>query len=126
MKRIFISMLFFILVCSNPITAEEGYVKTTMDNNRFEMLQISYSAYAYNIKFDKWTGNISVYTKDGVFATVRDSQNTTDIQNKQCIYQLMKGYKDSIEHCYIINTVTGEVWEVSFKKGGIVQYEKME
>ena len=124
MKRIIVSSIFFLLLCSTPITAEDGYVTTTMNNNRYEMLQISYSAYAYNIKFDKWTGNISVYTKDGFFATIRDPQNETDIQNKQCVYQLMKGYKDSNEHCYVINTTTGEVWEVSFKKGGIVQYEK--
>ena len=124
MRKIIFGMLSLLLLCSNPIAAEEGYVKTTMDNNRFEMLQISYSAYAYNIKFDKWTGNISIYTKDGVSATIRDPKNDTDIKNKQCIYQLMKGYKDSNEHCYVTNNITGEVWEVSFKKGGIVQYEK--
>lgn len=119
-----ISFILVLVMFCNNIRAEDGYVETTMDNNRFEMLQISYSAYAYSLKFDKWTGNITVYTKDGVSSTIRDPQNETDIQNKKCIYQLMKGYKDSIDHCYVINTVTGEVWEVSFKKGGIVQYEK--
>jgi hypothetical protein len=105
-------------------TFADDYNKTTMDNHRFEMLQISYGAHAYNIKFDKWTGNIWLYSKEGVSIAMRDPMNS-DIkeQDQKCIYQLMKGNVSSVESCFVLNTMTGEVWEVSFK-GSVAKYSK--
>lgn len=105
-------------------TFADDYNKTSMDNHRFEMLQISYGAHAYNIKFDKWTGNIWLYSKEGVSIAMRDPM-ASDIkeQDQKCIYQLMKGNTSSVESCFVLNTMTGEVWEVSFK-GSVVKYSK--
>ena len=102
----------------------DDYNQTSMDNHRFEMLQISYGAHAYNIKFDKWTGNIWLYSKEGVSIAMRDPM-ASDIkeQDQKCIYQLMKGNTSSVESCFVLNTMTGEVWEVSFK-GSVVKYSK--
>ena len=123
MKTKILSLIFLmVLSFSNVVLADDDYIKTTMDNNRYEMIQLVYGANAYNIKFDKWTGNIWLYSKDGVSLAMRDPNNA-DIQGNQCVYQLMKGNRDSIEHCFVINTATGEVWEVSFKKG-TVKYDK--
>lgn len=123
MKKILITLFLFALGCLSA-HSENDYVQTTMDDHRYEMLQVTYSAYSYNIKFDKWTGNIWLYTKDGSTVTMRDPSNETDLLNKQCVYQLMKGNRDSIERCYVINTVTGEVWEVIFAKGHSIRFEK--
>ena len=124
MKTKIFSFIFMLaLSCGNVVLAEDDYIKTTMDNNRFEMVQLVYGAYAYNIKFDKWTGNIWLYSKDGTTLAMRDPNNA-DNQGGQGVYQLMKGTRDSIEHCCVINTATGEVWDVSFKKG-VVKYEKI-
>lgn len=121
MKKFLIALF---LVVSLSVHSECEYVQTTMDSNRYEMVQLVYGAYAYNIKFDKWTGNIWLYTKDGSSVTMRDPMDEKDMINKQCVYQLMKGNKDSIEHCFVINTSTGEVWEVTFTKGHTIKYEK--
>ncbi len=123
MKKFLVSLLLFAFV-SQFVYPEEDYVQTTMDNHRYEMVQLVYGAYAYSIKFDKWTGNIWLYTKDGSSVTMRDPTDENDLINKQCVYQLMKGNRDSIEHCYVINTLTGDVWEVTFTKGHTIKYEK--
>ena len=123
MKTRILSLIFLmVLSFSNAVFADDDYIKTTMDNNRYEMVQLVYGANAYNVKFDKWTGNIWLYSKDGVSLAMRDPNNA-DNQGNQCVYQLMKGNRDSIEQCFVINTATGEVWEVSFKKG-TVKYDK--
>ena len=123
MKKNLITLLLSVFVTFS-VYSECDYVQTTMDDHRYEMVQLVYSAYAYNIKFDKWTGNIWLYTKDGVSMTMRDPVEDKDLENKQCVYQLMKGNRDSTEHCYIVNTSTGEVWEITFSKGHTVKYEK--
>lgn len=123
MKKLLISLFLITFVCLFA-HSENDYVQTTMDNHRYEMVQVIYGSYAYHIKFDKWTGNIWLYTKDGSTVTMRDPANETDLVNKQCVYQLMKGNRDSNERCYVVNTVTGEVWEVIFAKGHSIRYEK--
>ena len=55
---------------------------------------------------------------------MRDPVDEKDLENKKCTYQLMKGNRDSTEHCYVVNTSSGEVWEVTFSKGHAVKYEK--
>lgn len=116
--------LMIMLLAVGMTAMADDYVQTTMDDNRYEMVQVVFSAYTYNIKFDKWTGNIWLYTKDGVTVAMRDPADESGLQDKQCIYQLMKGNRDSIEHCYVLNTSTGEVWEVTFTKGRTVKFEK--
>ena len=123
MKKFLISFLLFIFVSSSA-HAEGDYIQTSMDDHRYEMIQLVSGAYAYNIKFEKWTGNIWLYTKDGSSVTMRSPSDEHDLINKQCVYQLMKGNKDSIERCFVVNTVTGEVWEVIFSKGYTIRYEK--
>lgn len=123
MKKILTTLIFFVIV-SLSAYSETDYIQTTMNSHRYEMVQLVYGANAYNVKFDKWTGNIWLYTKDGSTVTMRDPADEDDMVNKQCIYQLTKGNRDAMEHCYVVNTVTGEVWEVTFTKGHIVKYEK--
>ena len=123
MKKLIITLILFVLV-SLSAHAEVDYIQTTMDNHRYEMVQLVYGANTYNVKFDKWTGNIWLYTKDGSTVTMRDPADENDMVNKQCVYQLMKGNRDSMEHCYVVNTATGSVWEVTFTKGHLVKYEK--
>lgn len=123
MKKLIITLILFVLV-SLSAHAEVDYIQTTMDNHRYEMVQLVYGANTYNVKFDKWTGNIWLYTKDGSTVTLRDPADENDMVNKQCVYQLMKGNRDSMEHCYVVNTATGSVWEVTFTKGHLVKYEK--
>lgn len=123
MKKIFITLFLFVLV-SMSVHSESDYIQTTMDNHRYEMVQLVYGSNAYSVKFDKWTGNIWLYTKDGATVSMRDPADEKDLENKQCIYQLMKGNRDSAEHCYVVNTITGEVWEVTFTKGRTAKYEK--
>lgn len=123
MKKFIISLLLFTFV-SLYAYSEGDYVQTTMDGHRYEMVQLAYGSYAYSIKFDKWTGNIWLYTKDGSTVTMRDPADENDLVNKQCVYQLMKGNRDSVERCYVVNTTTGDVWEVTFSKGHTVKYEK--
>lgn len=124
MKKLLLTLLLFSVVSFSSYTTADDYVQTTMDDNRYEMVQVVFSAYTYNIKFDKWTGNIWLYTKDGVTVAMRDPADESCTQNKQSVYQLMKGNRDSIEHCYVLNTVTGEVWEVTFTKGRTIKFEK--
>lgn len=120
MKKILIALF----LCCSLATFADDYVQTTMDDNRYEMVQFAYSAFAYSIKFDKWTGNIWLYTKDGVTVGMRDPADESGLQDKKCVYQLMKGNQDSIEHCFVLNTSTGEVWEVTFTKGRTIKFEK--
>lgn len=123
MKKILLTLILTTLV-SLSVHSEVDYIQTTMDDNRYEMVQVVYGAYAYNIKFDKWTGNIWLYTKDGSNVVMRDPTDENDLVKKQCVYQLTKGNRDSIDYCFVVNTATGEVWEVSFVKGRTVKYEK--
>lgn len=123
MKKILITLILFLFV-SMSVYSESDYTQTTMDNHRCEMVQLVFGSYAYNVKFDKWTGNIWLYTKDGSSVAMRDPSNENDLINKQCVYQLTKGNRDSYDHCYVVNTTTGEVWEVTFTKGHSVKYEK--
>lgn len=123
MKKILATLILSVIV-SLSAYSDVDYIQTTMDDHRYEMVQLVYGANVYNVKFDKWTGNIWLYTKDGSTLTMRDPANETDLVNKQCVYQLMKGNRDSMDRCYVFNTATGEVWEVTFTKGHIVKYEK--
>lgn len=123
MKKILLTLILTALV-SLSVYSEVDYIQTTMDDHRYEMVQVAYGAYTYNIKFDKWTGNIWLYTKDGSSVVMRDPTDESDLENKQCVYQLTKGNRDSIDYCFVVNTKTGEVWEVTFAKGRTVKYEK--
>lgn len=123
MKKIIVTLILSVIV-SLSAYSEVDYIQTSMDGHRYEMVQLVYGANTYNIKFDKWTGNIWLYTKDGSTVTMRDPADEDDMVNKRCVYQLMKGNRDSMDRCYVVHTFTGEVWEVTFSKGHIVKYEK--
>ena len=123
MKKILVTLMMSALMALSA-HADNDYIQTKMDNNRYEMIQLAYGVFAYNIKFDKWTGNIWLYTKDGASETTRDATDEQDLRNQKCVYQLTKGNKDSVEHCFVVNTSTGEVWEVIFSKGNSIKYEK--
>lgn len=124
MKRIVLGLLLIIALSPiNNVFSQTEYIQTTMDNNRYEMIHLVYGVHVYNLKFDKWTGNLWNYDKNGTSVAMRDPQDETDLQRKQCVYQLMKGYRDVVEHCFVLNTETGVVWEVTFKNG-VIKYEK--
>lgn len=127
MKKFHVLVLLTALMMTTNVFAvfSNAYVSTTTDNNRFEMIHFSYGACSYNLKFDKWTGNIGVITKNGVTLVAKDANSELEAQNQECTYQLIKGNEDSVEHCYILNTKTGELWEANFKGGKYCTIEKL-
>ena len=49
MRKIFITLLLLATI-SLSVNSEVDYVQTTMDEHRYEMVQLVYGAYAYSIK----------------------------------------------------------------------------